>query len=205
MAKTGKVAKIRIDEGKAHGPRPQHAGLRWRLLSGLSAFAFVAAVSLPVTVDTASLTPELAAAQAAGNGNGNGNGDGQGKGKGNGKGRGDENGIGRKPPKDYDGDDDDQGDDDDDHGDDDDGGRPGRASEDRPDGGGGGAGEFGDADEASLADAVAEAGHPADNGIGNPAAAALPTVRQIFSLGENSVLSGEQELLAIKNGWTVQD
>ncbi len=202
MAKTGKVAEIGIDNRTAHGTWPQRVGLRWRLLSGFSALAFLAAVALPVTIDTASLAPELVVAQAAGNGNGNGNGDGQGKGKSNGKGRGDENGIGRKPPKDYDGDDDDQGDDDD-HGYDED--RPGPAAEDRPGGGGGGAGEFGEADEASFADAVAETGHLADDGIGSPAAAALPTVRQIFSLGENSVLSDEQELLAIKNGWTVQD
>jgi hypothetical protein len=32
----------------------------------------------------------------------------------------------------------------------------------------------------------------------------LPTIREIFALGDGSVLDAEQELLAIKNGWNLQ-
>jgi hypothetical protein len=36
-------------------------------------------------------------------------------------------------------------------------------------------------------------------------ATALPTIQQVFALGEGSVLNSEQEMLAIQNGWNAQN
>jgi hypothetical protein len=171
---------------------------RQRLLYGLSAVAFLASVAMPITIDTASMAPGFKSALAAGNGNGNG--DGQGKGKGNGNGRGDENGGGKKPPK---GDDD--TDDDNDAGDDDgehDERTTDRAGNTNNSEGGGGNGGI---DETALADAVAAVdGMPGTVPAGLPAAT-LPTIQQIFELGEGSGLNTEQELLAIQNGWNTKN
>ncbi len=210
MAMTGKIADIGLNSVTSEESWPLRTGLRRRLLSGLSAVAFLGAVSLPVTIDLGSLSPELATAQAVGNGQGGGNGDGQGRGKGNGKGRGDENG-GRKKPGDWG--DDDQGEDDqgeDDHGDDDDGhdddddDEPGRPNNDRSDDRGDN-GDMGEDDEAMATGAVAEVDQSPEDAVAGTPTATLPTVRQIFSLGEEAVLSAEQELLAIENGWNAQN
>lgn len=198
MAKTGNVAVIDSNAAARHEAWPAPAGMRARLLSGLSVIAVLASVALPVTIDTGSMMPAVSTALAD---NGNGNGDGQGKGIGNGKGRGDEMGGGNG----------DNDDDDDDH--DDDGGLG--DSDDDDDGlgagdhtgepGGDNADDFGDIGDTDLADEMADvAGVPAE-ALAAPSAQALPTVREIFALGEESVLSAEQELLAIKNGWNLQN
>jgi hypothetical protein len=173
----------------------EFANFRKALLAGTAALAFLAATSLPVTFE-ADHTLFAANSAQAGNGNENGNGDGQDKGKGNGKGQGDENrggndGNGKPPLPDDDGDDGDDVADDDDDG-------PGGSGFAR-DGGGGAA--AGDADEDSLAAAIdAVDGTPASGPVGTPAAA-LPTIKQIFAMGEEAVLSAEAELEAIRNGW----
>jgi hypothetical protein len=213
MAKTGTVVLIEPNAMAADHSRLRQGSRRQRLLCGLSAIAFVASVALPITIDVKSMAPGFNAALAAGPGNGNGNGDGQGKGKGNGKGKGDENGNG-KPPKGG-GDDDDDDDDDDGPGDTDDGDTGSGGADDDDHGGriadrnldpddhdGGGNSEI---DEAVYADAVTAVGSvPANNPAGLPASP-LPTVKQIFALGEGSVLNPDQELLAIQNGWNAQN
>lgn len=176
---TGIVVTIESNTAATRYAPPRQTGRRQRLLCGLSAIAFLAAVALPVTIDATSMAPAFTSAHAAGNDNGNG--DGQGRGEGNGKGRGDENGGGKKPPKDDDDDaDDDAGDDE--HG------NPGSNQA----GGGKDSGTDGydDVDETALADAPA----------GIPTTA-LPTIQQIFAMGEESVLNTDQEMLAIENGW----
>jgi hypothetical protein len=204
---TGTHVTIEMDAMTAQDAATRRTHRRQRLLRGLFALAFLAAVTLPVTIEGASMIPGVAAALAASNDNGTG--DGQGNGKGNGKGRGDEFGGGKGPPRSGGGDPDD--DDDDDHGDDDDdddgddhsGGFGGR---DTNPGGGGGerdANGFGETDdEIASADATeAVDGITAEGPVGLPAPTALPTIQQVFSLGEESVLDADQELLAIENGW----
>lgn len=194
MASTGTVAITATNAVAKHEASHAQAGIRLPLLSGLSVIAFLASVALPVTIDAGSMTPAFSSALAD-NGNGNGNGDGQGKGLGNGKGRGDEMGGGN-------------GSDDDEHGDDggnsdsgDDDGGPGADVPPRdPDGG-----NTGDVDDTGDTQFADEFGGPPSEPLAGPAAPALPTVQEIFALGEDSVLSAEQELLAIKNGWNLQN
>jgi len=182
MASTGTVAITATNAVAKHEASHAQAGIRLPLLSGLSVIAFLASVALPVTIDAGSMTPAFSSALAD---NGNGNGDGQGKGIGNGKGRGDEMGGGN-------------GSDDDEHGDE---GGPGADDPPRdPDGG-----NTGDVDDTGDTQFSDEFGGPPSEPLGGPAAPALPTVQEIFSLGEDSVLSAEQELLAIKNGWNLQN
>jgi len=192
MASTGTVAITGTNAVAKHEASHAPAGIRLPLLSGLSVIAFLASVALPVTIDTGSMTPAFSSALAD---NGNGNGDGQGKGIGNGKGRGDEMGGGN-------------GSDDDEHGDE--GGNAGAGDDDDgpvgddpprdPDGG-----NTGDVDDTGDTQFADEFGGPPSKPLAGPAAPALPTVQEIFSLGEDSVLSAEQELLAIKNGWNLQN
>ena len=220
MAMTGKVVKIELMAMATHHASAPRISRRQRLLCGLSAFAFLATVALPVTIDTASMAPGFKSALAAGGGNGNGNGDGQGKGNGNGKGQGDENGGPKKPPKGGTGDDDDDDYDDGDTGDDDDtggsgglgganGGRDddhyGRRAADEAHDPGGSDGGLGEADEASYADAVDPLGGVSDGVPVGLTTTALPTIQEIFAQGEGLVLDEEQELLAIKNGWNAQN
>lgn len=196
MAETGHVAVINADAIVGLDVRHTPIRLRPCLLGGLSAVAILAAVSLPVTINTASMTPAFSSALAD---NGNGNGDGQGRGNGNGKGRGDEYGGGN-------GSDGDNGDNGDSGGDDsgDDNGDPssGNRAEEL---GGGNPGDFGDIDESEFADEMAGPASPPEEALATAAAPALPTIREIFALGDESVLSAEQEMLAIKNGWNLQN
>lgn len=196
MAKTGIVAVVAVIDTDAvaeYAARQAPAAARLRLLSGLSAVAFLAVVALPVTIDTSSMTPAFGSALAD---NGNGNGDGQGKGQGNGKGRGDENGIGKGSTGDDE--DDGAGDDEDDPTTGDGTGELGGSSD-------GNNGDFGDIGDAEMGDELAGTAGLPDETIANAAAPALPTIREIFALGEESVLNAEQELLAIKNGWNLQN
>lgn len=194
MVKTGTVAVIETNAGSAHDEQARYTSLRWRLLSGLSAITFVVAVTLPITTDSTNLLPSLASAMAADNGNG----DGQGKGNGNGKGRGDEYGNGNGPgggngARD---DDDDEDHDDDDAGDSDPGDDNANDNEHAGGSNDGIPGEFGEIEDSAFTDVAEDVPTLPDR-----AAPALPTIREVFALGDESVLNAEQELLAIQNGW----
>ena len=199
MAQTGKVVTIEPNSLAAHRVSALQNGRRLRLLCGLSAIAFLASVALPITIDTVSLSPVFKSALAAGNGTGNG--DGQGRGIGNGKGQGDDNRNGGKTPKGGGGDGDDDGDDDTGGADDDDHGK--RAADRNDDNGRDG--DYGDFDETAYADTVESVDGVAGDELAGSPTTALPTVQQVFALGEGSVLSTEQELLAIQNGWNAQN
>ena len=186
MVQTGAEIIFDGNATASHRAAPGHGRLRQRLLYRLSALAFVVSVAMPVTIDATTNAPGFKTALA---GNENGTGDGQGNGQGNGKGRGDEIGGGKKRLNDDDDDDDD--DDVDNVGNDDD---IGQSASDEP---GSGTDAADDVDEVAYGESVeALDGVPA----GTPAAT-LPTIQQVFSLGEDSALSAEQELLAIQNGW----
>jgi len=210
MARTGTAATTGTNAVAKREASHAPAGMRPHLLSSLSVVALLVSVALPVTVDTGTMTPAFSFALADnGNGNGNGNGDGQGKGIGNGKGRGDEMGGGNGFDDDEHGDDgENAGPGDDEHGDhggntgpgDDDDGPAGNDPPRDPDGG-----HTGDVDDTGDTQFADEFGGPPSKPLAGPAAPALPTVQEIFSLGEDSVLSAEQELLAIKNGWNLQN
>ena len=192
---TGTRVTIKMDAMTAQEAATRRTHRRQRLLRGLFALGFLTAVALPVTIEGTSMAPGVAAVMAASNDNGTG--DGQGNGKGNGKGRGDELGGGKGPPKSG-GDDPDDDDHDDDDDDDDGVGNP-----DGNPGGGGGrdADDYGDDDETASADATEIADSMTTDGPVGVSAPALPTIQQVFSLGEESVLSADQEMLAIENGW----
>ena len=205
MATTGKVVKIEPDALTMRYASSRQTSTRKRLLCGLSAIAFFAAVTSPITIDTASMLPGFKSALAADGGNGNGNGDGQGKGNGNGKGKGDENGGGKKPPAS--GGDDDDGDADDDHGFGDTGGdgrahRDVDAPRDSDKTNGGDDGEIGDTSYAEAVESLADVPADVPAGLAPPM---TPTIQQVFALGEGAVLNSEQEMLAIENGWNVQN
>lgn len=183
MAQTG--AETVFDRTTTEPQRTATASrrLRQRLLCGVSALAFILTVAAPVTIDATSNAPAFKTALA---GNENGTGDGQGKGNGNGKGRGDENGGGNKLPGD------DDNDDNDDDGDDDvvdNDSQPGSDAD--------ATGPEDDIDEVAYGES---AGAVDGVATGTPVAP-LPTIQQLFSLGDKSVLSAEEELLAIQNGW----
>jgi hypothetical protein len=167
---TGTHVTIEMDAMTAQDAATRRTHRRQRLLRGLFALAFLAAVTLPVTIEGASMIPGVPAALAASNDNGTG--DGQGNGKGNGKGRGDEFGGGKGPPRSGGGDPDDDDDDD-----------------------------YGNDDETASVDATEIADSMTTDGPVGVSAPALPTIQQVFSLGEESVLNADQELLAIENGW----
>lgn len=177
--------------GKATEPHRDLPGcgrVRQRFLYGIFAVAFIISAAGPVSIDATTGTPGIKSALA---GHENGTGDGQGNGKGNGKGQGDENGGGKGRS----GNDDDDVADDDDFGGNDDGTDP---PGDAPGGGDDRADADSDIDEVAFGSSVG-----AVNGMSAAtSAAALPTVQQIFSLDEDSVLTPEQELQAIGNGWT---
>jgi hypothetical protein len=187
---TGTHVTIEMDAMTAQDAATRRTHRRQRLLRGLFALAFLAAVTLPVTIEGASMIPGVPAALAASNDNGTG--DGQGNGKGNGKGRGDEFGGGKGPPRSGGGDPDDDDDDDDGFGDS--GGNPGGGGER-------GADDYGNDDETASVDATEIADSMTTDGPVGVSAPALPTIQQVFSLGEESVLNADQELLAIENGW----
>ena len=167
--------------------------LRRRLLGGLSGAVILAATTLPMTIDQTSLLPELQTAQAASEaagGNESGTGEGRGIGKGNGKGQGGgNNGNGGG-----------MGDDDEGH-DSGGGGGGGGGNATGPSGDGGGH-DFGGSDDTGGAGPAV--GAIEDSPPGAPVsaqAAGLPTIQQIFAMDDKSVLSADQELSAIENGW----
>jgi len=183
MAQTGArtVSDRTTTEQQRTAPAPRR--FRQRFLCGVSALAFIVSVAMPVTVDATSNAPAFKTALA---GNENGTGDGQDRGRGNGKGRGDENGGGNKKLPDDD--DDDDVDDIDDEG---------AGNDSQPGDGADATGPDDDIDEIAYGEST---GAVAGVSTGTPAVTP-PTIQQIFSLGEDSVLSAEEELLAIQNGW----
>lgn len=185
-----KTGALHFSNSQADRDRsPVRAGL----LASTAALAMIFVAALPLTFDAAN---GILAVKSAAAGNENGTGDGQGKGRGNGNGQGDENGGGNgggkgQSPLPNDGGNDDADLPDDVGGPDD----PGAAHD------GGGPDVAGDIDEGALATAVdAIDGTSAAGPVGAPAAS-LPTIKQIFELSQESVLSAEAELEAIQNGW----
>ncbi len=223
MIETGHLNSGEI-RNAAQGPTLQPAtptvvrgGLRKRLCAGVAACVFTLSLVAPVSIDLA--TGEIAPnAALAGNGDGN-----YGKGKGNGGANGDNPGKGNgrgggddddDDDDDHDGDDDDDddnnNDDDDNNNDDDqdDGTDDGDAvgptipvTEEDGDRGSGAdaAAGMADADFAETIDAVA--GAPAEGPMAAPAAPALPTISQLFSMGDEAAVTAENELELIANGW----
>ena len=198
MATTGKVVKIEPNAMTMRYESSRRTCTRKRLLYGLSAISLVASVTLPITIDTASMLPGFKFALAADVGNGNG--DGQGKG--------DENGGGKKPPASGGGDDDDDdGHVDDGHGFGDtrgDGGahRDADSPHDSDNVNGGDDGEIGNAGYSEAVESLADVPADVPAGLAPPT---TPTIQQVFALGEGAVLNSEQEMLAIENGWNVQN
>ena len=124
-----------------------------------------------------------------------GNGDGNfGKGKGNG------GPNGRKPGKGKGGDDDPDDDSDDDSDDDID---PPAVPVTEGDGDrGSGPDDAADMAEADFAEAIdAIAGAPAEGPLAGTPPTALPTISQLFSMGDEAAVSAENELELIANGW----
>lgn len=192
MAMAGKMAQLGPDRMAPRQAFSPQIDRRRSWLHGLAiivSLSFLAAAVLPISLDGTSLAPGFAAAWAGDGGNG----DGKGRGKGNGKGRGDENGGGVGGGANGDGLGDSNGGANDDSADFDGfGGGPVVEPGDNGAGTDDGAGDY--ADDASSLAGNAPAGAPSP---------ALPTVKEIFALGEDSVLTADQEILAIKNGWSI--
>jgi len=198
MAKTGRLAPIVTGTAAAQARQRTSSVLHFSMLAALMAGAILCIVAIPLTVDSSSMIPGLSVALAD---NSNGTGDGQSKGKGNGKGRGDENGGGNPSQGSSAADGDDDSGDDGSHAGDNDrttGELGGESGDDNADG-------FGDVDESSFAGEMADVTAPPAEATTGPVTQALPTIREIFALGQESVLDSEQEMLAIKNGWNLQN
>jgi hypothetical protein len=173
-------------------------GLKKRLCGGIAACAFMLTFIAPVSID---FTNGKIAVNAALAGNGAGN---YGNGKGNG-------GPNRQNPGNGNGGDDDDDDDDDDSPDDDPDPDPDTGEGDgdassrlvTEDGGGDSgtdnAAGMADADFGAAIDAVA--GSPAEGPMAGTPATALPTISQLFSMGDEAAVSTEDELELIANGW----
>lgn len=175
------------------------SGLKKRLVGGIAACTFMFAFVAPISID---FTNGKIAVNAALAGNGAGN---YGNGKGNG-------GPNRPNPGNGNGDDDDD-DDDDDSPDDD------PVPDPDPDTGEGdgdassrlvtedGGGDSGTDNAASMADADfgeaidAVAGSPAEGPMAATPATTLPTISQLFSMGDEAAVSTQDELELIANGW----
>ena len=161
--------------------------LRNRLAGGAAACVFLLALLAPISIDMSNGTIAIKTA-LAGNDKGN-----SGNGRGNGGPNGQKQGNG---------------------GDAEDGG-----IDDGEDGGGGEDGDGGDMDGGYADDGGAEAGSgeaafagedeaglsAALDADGSAAGVAMPTISQIFSLGDDATISGEAELELIASGWKTTD
>lgn len=156
-------------------------GLKTRLCGGVAACVFMLALFAPVSFDFSA--GEIAANTAlAGSGDGN---------FGNGRGNGGPNG--KKPGK-GNGDDDD-----DDDGEDDSADTPTNPIAEESAGRDPGADAAADMAEADLAEAIANS--PAEGPMAGTPATSLPTISQVFSMGDEATVSAENELDLIANGW----
>lgn len=192
MEKTGAIDQFALNAVETQRATQGATSLRRRLSGGLAGLVVLAAAALPITIGQTSFLPEFQSARAAASeagGNEDGGGDGQGNGQGNGKGQG---GIHRKIGNGDDGDTDSGGGgiDDEDHG-----AGPGGTGNDRDPGG------FGNIGEADAANAIAAVDDIPPAGPVDTPVAALPTIQQIFSMDDRSILNADQELQAIQNGW----
>lgn len=163
------------------------SGLEKRLVGGIAACAFMFACVAPISIDFTTGEIAINAALAA-NGDGN---------FGNGKGNGGANG--QNPGNNgNDGDGDGDGDGDTDEGD--------TTPPTLPVTGEAGQGSGAD-DAAAMADADfgeaigAVAGSPAEGPMAATPATTLPTISQLFSMGDEAAVSTQEELELIANGW----
>lgn len=173
---------------RASAMRPHNRpGLKKQVISGIAACTFMFAFIAPISVDFAS--GEIAFNVAlAGNGDGN-----FGEGKGNG-------GANNQNPGN-------KGNKGDDEGDKDDEGNVGNGNPptlpvtgDRSqESGADAASGMADADFNEAIDAVA--GSPAEGPMAGTPATSLPTISQLFSMGDEAAVSTEDELELIANGW----
>jgi hypothetical protein len=180
----------RRNADRPDGPRP----LATRLRAGAAVCAFTLSLFAPVTIDISTGT---VAANAAFAGAGDGN-FGQGKGNGGPNNQNPGNGGNGNGGGNGDGGDGDNG-----GGDGGDGGDPPPGNPDTPpafvtDEPGSG----GTSDEADFGEAMDEAtGSPAEGPAATGTTSAMPTVSEIFSMGDEAVVSRETELELIANGW----
>ena len=175
--------------------------LKTRLCGGVAACVFMLALFAPVSIDFD--TGEIAVNTAlAGNGDGN-----YGKGKGNGGPNEQNPGKGNGGDGDEDDGDEDDGDEDDgdeDDGDDGDGDTTPPVipvTEEDGDKGSGpdAAADMAEADFAEAIDAIADS--PAEGPMAGTPSITLPTISQLFSMGDEATVSAENELELIANGW----
>lgn len=186
----GEIARDMREIARLPAPNSRYS---WKSLA-VATSVFMLAFLAPVSVDIIAGEVSVTAAQA-GNGDGN---------YGNGGGNGGPNGQlpGNRGNDGKPGDGDDPADDD------------GPANDDNPTegdgsnyvpeepGAGAGADESSDMADADSGDAIeAATGSPDEGPMAGAPAAAMPTVSQIFSLGDEAVVSGDAELELIANGW----
>ena len=190
MFETGYLSSEEIVDD-AHGltrATPMRAHVRHgpgkKLCGSVAACVFMLSLFAPVSIDVSTGDISVNAAQA-GNGDGN-----YGKGKGNGGPNGRNPGGGRGD----DGDDDDDGDD---------GGAhptiPGTEEYGGHDSGTDAAADMAEVDFAGAIDAIA--GSPAEGPMAGTPATTLPTISQVFSMGDEATVSAKDELELIANGW----
>lgn len=162
--------------------------LKSGLCGGVAACVFMLALLAPISIDLANGEITFNAAMA-GNGDGN---------FGNGKGNGGANG--QNPGNNGNG----NGSDGDGDGDGDGGGDTSPPAIPTPEGdshdsGSDSAADMADADFGEAVDAVS--GSPAEGPMAGTPAASLPTISQLFSMGDEAAVSAEDELELIANGW----
>jgi hypothetical protein len=167
---------------------PGRSGLKMRLVGGIAAcafmFAFVAPISIDFTTGEIAINAALAANGEGNFGNGRGNGGANGQNPGNNKNDGDGDGDDR----------------------DDDTGEGDTTPSTLPVTGEAGQNTGADA-AATMADADfgeaigAVAGSPAEGPMAATPATTLPTISQLFSMGDEAAVSTEDELELIANGW----
>lgn len=157
-------------------------GLGKRLGGSVAACVFMLSLFAPISIDVSTGDISVNAAQA-GNGDGN-----SGKGKGNG-------GPNGKNP------DGGSGDDDGDDGDDGDAPPTIPVTEEYADQNSGtdAAADMAEVDFAEAIDAIA--GSPAEGPMAGTPATTLPTISQVFAMGDEATVSAEDELELIANGW----
>lgn len=157
-------------------------GLGKRLGGSVAACVFMLSLFAPISIDVSTGDISVNAAQA-GNGDGN-----SGKGKGNGGPNGKNPGVG-------------SGDDDGDDGDDGDAPPTIPVTEEYGDQNSGtdAAADMAEVDFAEAIDAIA--GSPAEGPMAGTPATTLPTISQVFAMGDEATVSAEDELELIANGW----
>ena len=179
LCSAGKIVKSATEN--AYPPVTHIHSLRNRLAGGAAACVFLLALLAPISIDmsngTIAIKTALAGNEKGNSGNGRGNGGPNGQKQGNG-GDAEDGGI--------------------DDGEDGGGGDVdgGYADDDGAEAGGGEA-AFAGEDEAGLSAAL--------DADGSATGVAMPTISQIFSLGDEATISGEAELELIASGWKTTD